>query len=95
MLALAGNDEYVDQMSQIQVNLESVVFCIEVFNGVFLIMSGNNMYVLDFYFKCFFSYASLSQVQNYSDNRLLNPYAYRYMFEMLDLPFEITLPSGQ
>ena len=76
-------------------HLEDVVFCLEVFFNVFLVMSGDNMYVLDINYKCFFSYASLGQLMNYQENRQANPSGYRYMFEMLDQQFEVRFPVGQ
>jgi hypothetical protein len=95
ILYLAGSEEYVGQMNQIQMHLEDVLFCLEVFFNVFLMMAGDNIYVLDLNYKCFFSYASLNQVINYQENRQLHPNGYRYMFEILNQEFEVRFPSGQ
>jgi len=95
VLYLAGNEEYIARMGQVMMHVEDDIFCLEVFSGVFLIMSGDNMYVLDLNYKCFFSYADVSQVQNYEENRLTNPIGYRYMFEVLDQPFAVRFPVGQ
>jgi hypothetical protein len=65
------------------------------FFNVYLMMANNNLYVLDVNYKCFFSYANLSQVLHYHENRLINPNAYKYMFEFVNQNFEVVFSKGQ
>lgn len=82
-------------MGQLQLHLDEVLFCLEVFLGVFLVMSSDNLYVLDLNYKCFFSYASSAQIANHQENKQRDPLRHRYMFDLLDQHFEAKFVRGQ
>ena len=57
-LFLAGTDYYLNQMTQLQVNLEQCDFCLEVYHNVFLMFANKNLFILDINFHSFYSYAT-------------------------------------
>lgn len=69
------------------INLDSADFCLELFSGVFLLFACRSLWILDLNLKCFFSYASFSQIKNYKENKTSHPYIYNYMFPIKNQPF--------
>jgi hypothetical protein len=70
-----------------------VVFCIEVYKGVFLMMAAHNLWILDQSFQCFFSFATPAQIKklNRTSKQALKNTA--LLFSVLNQPFRVDLSS--
>lgn len=60
----SGSNEMALLMDSIKIDIRHVEFCIEVYKGVFLMLSDKNFWVLDFNFMCFFSYTPLQRIHS-------------------------------
>lgn len=65
-LQFALSESSLPLLSGVVLNLEEADFCIEVFSGVFLLFACHSIWILDLNLKCFFSFASVQQIKNYS-----------------------------
>lgn len=65
-------------------HLESIEFCVEAQHGVFLLQASKNIYVLDFNYKCFYSFSTLKQLQQYVTNKARYPLRHAYAYEVLN-----------
>jgi hypothetical protein len=54
-----STEEYFDEFCDLHFKIQRVEFCVEVQHGVFLLHASKNLFVLDFNYKCFYSFASL------------------------------------
>jgi hypothetical protein len=71
-----GSPEIYEEFSKLAFKIIQVEWAIEIQHGVFLIMASKNIFILDFNFKCFYSFASLHQLQNYEKNHNKDPLGY-------------------
>lgn len=62
-LAHTGDQKTLEEISSIRLDIRHVIFCVEVYKGVFLMMASKNMWILDLNFECYFSYATPSQIK--------------------------------
>jgi len=57
-----------EEFCELSMNLDQVEFCVEVQHGVFLLQASKNIYILDFNYKCYYSFSTLKQLVNYQRN---------------------------
>ncbi|KRX00902.1 Protein kinase-like domain [Pseudocohnilembus persalinus] len=69
--------------------IECINYVTEVQHGVFIMHAAKNIFILDFNFKCFYSLASLHQLQSYEKNKKNQPLVYQNAYETRNQPFEI------
>ncbi|CAD8174150.1 unnamed protein product [Paramecium pentaurelia] len=84
-----STDEIFKQFCLLNFKIKHIVYCIEVQHGVFLMQASKNMLILDFNFRCFYSLASLTQLQNFKENNKENPILYQNAYETRNQPFEL------
>lgn len=82
--------EIFEKFAQLNFRIEDVDFVTEVQHGVFLMLAAKTMFVLDFNYKCFYSYASYEQLVSYAQNRQRAP-ALHCMgaFQVRNQPFDV------
>lgn len=50
ILAHAGDKIILEEISSVRIDIRHVVFCLEVYKGVFIMMASRNLWVLDLNF---------------------------------------------
>lgn len=66
ILAHTGDQAILEEISSIRIDIRQVIFCVEIYKGVFLMMASKNMWILDLNFECFFSFATPIQLKKLS-----------------------------
>ena len=69
--------------------LENFEFSVEIQHGVFLLGASRIMLILDFNLGCFYSFCSLNQIQNFSQNNKKDANKFTFAFEIRNLPFSL------
>ncbi|EGR29407.1 kelch motif family protein, putative [Ichthyophthirius multifiliis] len=84
-----STEEIYESFINLTMQIQQVNYCTEIQHGVFLMHASKNIYTLDFNYKCFYSFSSLKQLQNYKLNNTNHPRQYQYTYKILNQPFEI------
>jgi hypothetical protein len=50
ILAHAGDQKILEEISSVRIDIRQVVFCLEVYKGVFVMMASRNLWILDLNF---------------------------------------------
>ncbi len=87
-----SSGDLFNEFCKLSYNVTQVEWSVELQHGVFIIYASKNLLILDFNFKCFYSFASLEQLRNYTQNRIKNPNLYQNAFETRNQPFEVKFP---
>ncbi|KAL4435095.1 hypothetical protein ABPG74_003588 [Tetrahymena malaccensis] len=84
-----STEDIFNQFCDLNMNLSQFEFCVEVQHGVFLLSASKNIYILDFNYKCFYSFSTLKQLLNFEKNHEKYPHRHQYAYEILNQPFEV------